>query len=212
VFARDNFTCQYCLTRLTYRQATIDHLIPASWFAHRGDAWTWDNLTTACGPCNFAKADTHPALWGWPNSMPAKPSSDDLAEYFNTRHLDRGWIDSYDTCPEALVGAPVPTHTSGSNPDPGFARAGDGTDAGSGVLRQTVKAMEPAGCNAGNPPSGLQVRLLLRALAVPVHAKASTVWGRLTARRSSRASVAFDSGASGPGSTPGGTTLGVNHV
>lgn len=49
VFIRDNFTCQYC-----GRQAgdlTIDHIVPR----HRGGGHTWENLVSACKPCNHRK-------------------------------------------------------------------------------------------------------------------------------------------------------------
>jgi 5-methylcytosine-specific restriction endonuclease McrA len=49
IFIRDGFTCQYC-----GRQAgdlTIDHIIPRS----RGGQHTWDNLVSACKPCNHRK-------------------------------------------------------------------------------------------------------------------------------------------------------------
>ena len=49
VFARDRHTCQYC-----GRQAhdmTLDHVMPR----HRGGGHTWENLVTACKPCNHRK-------------------------------------------------------------------------------------------------------------------------------------------------------------
>lgn len=49
VFIRDHYTCQYC-----GRQAhdlTIDHVVPKS----RGGAHSWDNLVSACKPCNHRK-------------------------------------------------------------------------------------------------------------------------------------------------------------
>ena len=49
VFARDRHVCQYC-----GRQAhdmTLDHVVPR----HRGGGHTWENLVTACKPCNHRK-------------------------------------------------------------------------------------------------------------------------------------------------------------
>src|SRR3954466_4822582 len=49
VFVRDRHTCQYC-----GRQAhdmTLDHVMPR----HRGGGHTWENLVTACKPCNHRK-------------------------------------------------------------------------------------------------------------------------------------------------------------
>ncbi|MDP9365893.1 MAG: HNH endonuclease [Chloroflexota bacterium] len=49
VFIRDGWTCQYC-----GRQAgdlTIDHVVPKS----KGGEHSWDNLVSACKPCNHRK-------------------------------------------------------------------------------------------------------------------------------------------------------------
>ena len=51
VMARDNYTCQYCGIRLSKAQLTIDHVLPRS----RGGETRWDNVVTACGPCNRRK-------------------------------------------------------------------------------------------------------------------------------------------------------------
>jgi 5-methylcytosine-specific restriction endonuclease McrA len=53
VFRRDNNRCQYCGSHL---QLTLDHVIPRS----RGGKDTWENLTTACQPCNTRKGDMTP--------------------------------------------------------------------------------------------------------------------------------------------------------
>lgn len=49
VFMRDNHTCQYCGHR--GGDLTIDHVIPRS----RGGLHTWDNVVSACRPCNHRK-------------------------------------------------------------------------------------------------------------------------------------------------------------
>lgn len=49
IFARDEHACQYCGTRSG--DMTIDHIIPRS----RGGVHSWDNLVTACRPCNHRK-------------------------------------------------------------------------------------------------------------------------------------------------------------
>eukprot|EP00850_Spirogloea_muscicola_P007772 SM000040S14784 [mRNA] locus=s40:359020:361531:+ [translate_table: standard] len=50
IFLRDRFKCQYCGAR---EDLTIDHVRPTS----RGGGWTWENLVTACSPCNLKKGD-----------------------------------------------------------------------------------------------------------------------------------------------------------
>ena len=49
VFRRDNFTCQYC--GIQSNHLTIDHVIPR----HRGGAHVWENVVSACPPCNRRK-------------------------------------------------------------------------------------------------------------------------------------------------------------
>ncbi len=49
VFRRDNFTCQYC--GIQSNHLTIDHIIPRS----RGGLHTWENVVSACPPCNRHK-------------------------------------------------------------------------------------------------------------------------------------------------------------
>ena len=49
VFARDRHTCQYC-GRQTH-DLTLDHVMPR----HRGGGHSWENLVTACKPCNHRK-------------------------------------------------------------------------------------------------------------------------------------------------------------
>lgn len=60
LFARDDYACQYCgrhRSRLRGRQfLTRDHILPRS----RGGANTWDNVVTACSPCNNRKGDRTP--------------------------------------------------------------------------------------------------------------------------------------------------------
>lgn len=49
IFARDDYTCQYCGIRKT--DLTIDHVMPRS----KGGLHTWDNVVTACRACNHRK-------------------------------------------------------------------------------------------------------------------------------------------------------------
>jgi 5-methylcytosine-specific restriction endonuclease McrA len=57
VFARDDWTCQYCGSR---NQLTVDHVIPRS----KGGGSTWDNIVAACAPCNRRKGDALPRAAG----------------------------------------------------------------------------------------------------------------------------------------------------
>ena len=64
LFARDNYSCQYCGRRrneLRGRQfLTRDHVVPLS----RGGGNTWENVVTSCSPCNNRKGDRLPAEAG----------------------------------------------------------------------------------------------------------------------------------------------------
>ena len=54
VFKRDHYTCQYCGKET--RQLTLDHVIPR----YRGGEHTWENVVSACVPCNRRKAGRTP--------------------------------------------------------------------------------------------------------------------------------------------------------
>lgn len=56
VYARDQGVCQYCGRRLPKTGATFDHVVPRS----VGGATSWDNIVTACIPCNQRKANRTP--------------------------------------------------------------------------------------------------------------------------------------------------------
>ncbi len=49
IFRRDNFTCQYCGVQSNH--LTIDHVVPR----YRGGKHVWDNVVSACPPCNRKK-------------------------------------------------------------------------------------------------------------------------------------------------------------
>ena len=51
LFARDGWKCVYCGT--TAGRLTLDHIIPRS----KGGESIWENVVTACAPCNLRKGD-----------------------------------------------------------------------------------------------------------------------------------------------------------
>jgi 5-methylcytosine-specific restriction endonuclease McrA len=75
VYLRDNCECQYCGVKIERKDATLDHVMPVS----KGGKSTWENCTTACGPCNAAKSDK---LGYKPRIKPYKP---DYYELVNKR-------------------------------------------------------------------------------------------------------------------------------
>ncbi len=54
VFHRDRYRCQYCGKET--RQLTLDHVLPR----FRGGQHTWENVVSACMPCNRRKAGRTP--------------------------------------------------------------------------------------------------------------------------------------------------------
>ncbi|WP_320677716.1 HNH endonuclease [Prochlorococcus sp. MIT 1300] len=55
ILQRDNSSCQYC--GYNGDKLSIDHVIPRS----RGGSDSWENVTTACLPCNIKKGSRTPA-------------------------------------------------------------------------------------------------------------------------------------------------------
>ena len=57
VFARDNWTCQYCGAR---SNLTVDHVVPRS----KGGSSNWENIVASCAPCNRRKGNALPRQAG----------------------------------------------------------------------------------------------------------------------------------------------------
>lgn len=53
IFFRDNYRCTYCGIQFSKNSLTLDHVIPLS----KGGEKTWNNIVTACHPCNNKKGD-----------------------------------------------------------------------------------------------------------------------------------------------------------
>ncbi|MFC2006192.1 HNH endonuclease [Chloroflexota bacterium] len=84
VFRRDHHACQYCGKET--RQLTLDHVIPK----YRGGQHTWENVVSACVPCNRRKAGRTPQEAGMRFiHQPSQPRDNGLfyipAHYPHTR-------------------------------------------------------------------------------------------------------------------------------
>lgn len=83
VHIRDNYTCQYCGSQ---EALTLDHVIPVS----RGGKSCWENVVTACYPCNARKGNKTPEEAGMPlRKQPRKPSilmQVDWQQFFSDPH------------------------------------------------------------------------------------------------------------------------------
>ncbi|MDP4823182.1 MAG: HNH endonuclease [Aestuariivirgaceae bacterium] len=90
VFLRDRFSCQYCGTP---EDLTFDHLIPRS----RGGITSWENVVSACSPCNLKKGGMMPAQANmWPAQMPIRPTVQQLhanGRLFPPNYLHESWQD-----------------------------------------------------------------------------------------------------------------------
>ena len=68
IFKRDQYICQYCGKET--RQLTLDHVIPR----YRAGQHTWENVVSACMPCNRRKAGRTPQEAGMKLiHVPARP-------------------------------------------------------------------------------------------------------------------------------------------
>jgi 5-methylcytosine-specific restriction endonuclease McrA len=56
IYARDGYTCQYCDQAFEPEDLTFDHVIPVAQGGTRG----WENIVTACEPCNKRKGARTP--------------------------------------------------------------------------------------------------------------------------------------------------------
>ncbi len=87
IFNRDRHTCQYCSKQS--RQLTLDHVMPR----YRGGQHTWENVVSACVPCNRHKAGRTPKEAGMKLiHRPAAPGGSPLytVPYHYLRSQD-GW-------------------------------------------------------------------------------------------------------------------------
>ena len=84
LFARDGNACQYCGSGA---RLTLDHVVPRS----RGGASAWDNVVTACAPCNLRKGDRLPHEAGMALARPPRPPHPDLFLTLGTRTIPAAW-------------------------------------------------------------------------------------------------------------------------
>lgn len=93
VFLRDSFSCQYCEARRVTQELTFDHVVPRA----RGGRTSWENVVTACGPCNLRKGSKMPRECGMiPRVEPRRPTSYELQDkgrHFPPNYLHESWRD-----------------------------------------------------------------------------------------------------------------------
>jgi 5-methylcytosine-specific restriction endonuclease McrA len=90
LFLRDGFKCNYCGAP---EDLTFDHVVPRS----RGGKTTWENIVTACSPCNLKKGgrslkEAHMT----PRRAARRPTMHELqamGRKFPPHHLHESWVD-----------------------------------------------------------------------------------------------------------------------
>ena len=90
LFLRDSFLCQYCGDE---HELTFDHVIPR----RLGGQTTWENVITACAPCNLRKGGKLPKEAGMiPRQKPFRPTVNELhknGRRFPPNYLHESWRD-----------------------------------------------------------------------------------------------------------------------
>lgn len=90
LFLRDRFQCQYCGS---LHQLTFDHVIPR----RLGGRTSWENVATACAPCNLKKGGRTPAQARMPLlEQPIRPTTwhlQDRGKGFPPGYLHETWRD-----------------------------------------------------------------------------------------------------------------------
>lgn len=90
LFLRDGFRCQYCGSR---EHLTFDHVIPR----RLGGKTSWENILTACAPCNMKKGGRTPEEAGMQMRLkPIRPTSWQLQQRgkrFPPNYLHETWRD-----------------------------------------------------------------------------------------------------------------------
>ena len=93
VFLRDRWKCQYCAKKFQTHDLTFDHVIPRS----RGGHASWENIVTACQPCNTKKGSKMPHEAGMiPIKEPRQPNIHELQDQgrkFPPNFLHESWGD-----------------------------------------------------------------------------------------------------------------------
>ena len=85
IFWRDGYTCQYC--GKATREPTLDHVMPRV----RGGTHTWENVVTACVPCNHRKASRTPAAANMKLIREPRPPKLNPYHQFTHREIPDAW-------------------------------------------------------------------------------------------------------------------------
>lgn len=86
IFNRDKYICQYCSRQS--KELTLDHVIPRK----RGGEHSWENVVSACIPCNRRKAGRTPDEASMPLlHQPRPPRNDGFHVPYHFLRLNTEW-------------------------------------------------------------------------------------------------------------------------
>lgn len=89
VHLRDGYKCGYCGDRFSCQDLTMDHVVPKS----MGGKLTFDNIVSACGPCNCRRGNNTRIQ---PRHQPYRPTYHELIQKRRQHPItvpDASWID-----------------------------------------------------------------------------------------------------------------------
>jgi 5-methylcytosine-specific restriction endonuclease McrA len=91
IYARDEYTCQYCGEPHAMSDLTFDHVVPVA----QGGRKDWENIVTCCISCNRRKGGRTPDEAGmWLIRMPKRPvSTPAIRITIGLRHAPDSWRD-----------------------------------------------------------------------------------------------------------------------
>ena len=85
LFARDGWRCVYCGT--SSGRLTLDHVVPRS----KGGESVWENVVTACAPCNLHKGDRTLEQAGMELHIPPRAPQPVLFIKLAAPRIPHGW-------------------------------------------------------------------------------------------------------------------------
>ena len=85
LFARDGWRCVYCGT--SSGRLTLDHVVPRS----KGGESIWENVVTACAPCNLRKGDRSLEQVGMALKTQPRPPQPVLFIKLAAPRIPHGW-------------------------------------------------------------------------------------------------------------------------
>ena len=87
IYWRDKYTCQYCGGKFSHGNLTLDHVVPRS----RGGLGGWENLVSACVPCNQKKGCKTPYEASMKLIKEPKEPRATLMDFFHHMSIPETW-------------------------------------------------------------------------------------------------------------------------